>query len=132
MEFKRLCDVEVVVEPTESANVLIEENGVIKKAPKTAVGGAGEETDMVIALTHLGYRDEVANIGDSTLAVNSKNIDIYLFVYRTDLGLCLQDYFNLTGYPPMIPRYSLGCWWYKNDRYNYTRRTSDRSYSERF
>ena len=44
--------------------------------------------------------------------------DIYLFVYRTDLGLCLQDYFNLTGYPPMIPRYALGCWWYKNDRYN--------------
>ena len=44
--------------------------------------------------------------------------DIYLFVYRTDLGLCLQDYFNLTGYPPMIPRYALGSWWYKNDRYN--------------
>lgn len=44
--------------------------------------------------------------------------DIYLFVYRTDLGLCLQDYFSLTGYPPMIPRYTLGCWWYKNDRYN--------------
>lgn len=44
--------------------------------------------------------------------------DIYLFVYRTDLGLCLQDYFTLTGYPPMIPRYALGCWWYKNDRYD--------------
>jgi len=44
--------------------------------------------------------------------------DIYLFVYKTDLGLCLQDYFNLTGYPPMIPRYALGNWWYKNDRYN--------------
>jgi len=44
--------------------------------------------------------------------------DIYLFVYRQDLGLCLQDYFTLTGYPPMIPRYALGCWWYKNDRYN--------------
>lgn len=44
--------------------------------------------------------------------------DIYVFAYRTDLGLCLQDYFNLTGYPPMIPRYSLGCWWYKNDMYN--------------
>ena len=40
MEFKRLSDVEVVAEPAESANVLIEENGVIKKAPKTAVGGA--------------------------------------------------------------------------------------------
>lgn len=44
--------------------------------------------------------------------------DLYLFVYRTDLGLCLQDYFNLTGYPPMIPRYALGAWWYKNDRYS--------------
>lgn len=40
-EFKRLSDVEVVAVPAESANVLIEENGVIKKAPKTAVGGAG-------------------------------------------------------------------------------------------
>lgn len=40
-EFKKLSDVEVVAEPSESANVLIEENGVIKKAPKTAVGGAG-------------------------------------------------------------------------------------------
>ena len=45
-------------------------------------------------------------------------IDLYLFVYKTDLGLCLQDYFNLTGYPSLIPRYALGCWWYKNDRYN--------------
>ena len=44
--------------------------------------------------------------------------DIYIFAYRTDLGLCLQDYFNLTGYPPMIPRYALGSWWYKNDLYN--------------
>lgn len=51
--------------------------------------------------------------------INRENaVDLYLFVYRSDLGLCLQDYFNLTGYPPMIPRYSLGCWWYKNDRYN--------------
>lgn len=48
MEFKRLSDVEVVVEPTESANVLIEENGVIKKAPKTAVGGANNGGFIVI------------------------------------------------------------------------------------
>lgn len=48
-EFKRLSDVEVVAEPSESANVFIEENGVIKKAPKTAVGGGGSaEWDAVI------------------------------------------------------------------------------------
>ena len=46
-EFKKLSDVDVVAEPTESANVLIEENGVIKKAPKTAVGG-GEITSVLI------------------------------------------------------------------------------------
>lgn len=38
-EFKKLSDVEVVAEPSESANVLIEEDGVIKKAPKDEVGG---------------------------------------------------------------------------------------------
>jgi hypothetical protein len=42
-EFRKLSDVEVVAKPTNSANVLIEENGVIKKAPKTAVGGGGSE-----------------------------------------------------------------------------------------
>ena len=40
--FKSIADVEVVAEPSESANVLIEEDGVIKKAPKTAVGGGGD------------------------------------------------------------------------------------------
>lgn len=46
--FKSIADVEVVAEPAESANVLIEENGVIKKAPKTAVGGGSTEWDAVI------------------------------------------------------------------------------------
>lgn len=49
--FKSIADVEVIAEPSESANVLIEEDGIVKKAPKTAVGGAGGgsvEPDMVI------------------------------------------------------------------------------------
>ena len=58
-------------------------------------------------------------IDNDTFAARDPNaIDIYIFAYRTDLGLCLQDYFNLTSYPEMIPRYALGCWWYKNDLYN--------------
>lgn len=70
--------------------------------------------------------DGFATIDDSTNFVLENDIfikrestyDMYLFVYNKDLGLCLQDYFNLTGYPPMIPRYTLGTWWYKNDIYN--------------
>lgn len=42
-EFKRLSDVESVVEPIETANILIEENGVIKKAPKTSIGGVSDD-----------------------------------------------------------------------------------------
>ena len=45
-------------------------------------------------------------------------IDTYVFMYRRDFGACLKDYFTLTGYPPLIPRYSLGVWWNRNIEYN--------------
>ncbi len=44
-------------------------------------------------------------------------IDIYLFIYKNDFALALKDYFTLTGYPKMIPRYTLGNWWSKECRY---------------
>lgn len=40
VDFKKLSDVEVVAEPIESANILIEEDGIIKKAPKTFIGNS--------------------------------------------------------------------------------------------
>ncbi len=46
-----------------------------------------------------------------------KEMDLYLFMYRRDFSLCLQDYYMLTGYPSLIPRYALGNWWYKNEKY---------------
>lgn len=49
---------------------------------------------------------------------NENSLDVYLFAYRKDFGLCLKDYFDLTGKAPLIPRYALGNWWSKN--YNYT------------
>lgn len=68
-EFKKLSDVEVIAEPTESANVLIEEDGVIKKAPKTAVGGAGgsETPDMVIGLTNTSSISTSMSSSDFTI-----------------------------------------------------------------
>jgi hypothetical protein len=38
-EFKKLSDAEVVATVSDSASILIEENGVIKRAPKDEVGG---------------------------------------------------------------------------------------------
>jgi alpha-glucosidase (family GH31 glycosyl hydrolase) len=46
-----------------------------------------------------------------------KGLDIYLFMYRRDFGLCLRDYYDLTGKPALIPRYALGNWWSKEERY---------------
>ncbi len=48
---------------------------------------------------------------------DNKEIDIYVFMYRKDLGLCLKDYYSLTGYPMLLPRYALGNWWFKNHDY---------------
>ena len=50
----------------------------------------------------------------------TKRIDTYLFIYRRDFGLCLKDYFTLTGYPPLIPRYALGIWWNKDVIYSFS------------
>ncbi len=49
---------------------------------------------------------------------NNNNLDLYLFMYKRDFGLCLKDYFELTGYPPMIPRYALGIWWNRDRIYS--------------
>lgn len=37
--------------------------------------------------------------------------DIYIFIYGNDINGAFQDYFKLTGYPPLIPKYALGNWW---------------------
>lgn len=99
MEFKRLSDVEVVAEPTESANVLIEENGVIKKAPKTAVGGAGgsDTPDMVITVN-----------GSSSAAIVSDTFNI------TDGSMeNVFAAFHEGRYPKVKVRFHL----YENDAY---------------
>ena len=48
----------------------------------------------------------------------SEGIDIYLFMYLKDFALCLKDYYGITGYPSLIPRYALGNWWSRNVAYN--------------
>ena len=45
-------------------------------------------------------------------------IDTYVFIYLNDFDKCLKDYFTLTGKPALIPRYALGNWWCKNEKYN--------------
>lgn len=56
---------------------------------------------------------------DGTLeSRKNKNIDIYVFVYGNLFARCLSDYYKITGYPHLVPRYALGIWWYKDEAYN--------------
>ena len=38
-------------------------------------------------------------------------VDTYLFMYNKDFEEALKDYYKITGYPALIPRYALGNWW---------------------
>ncbi len=61
-------------------------------------------------------KDEMINL-DGTIAPREQYTDIYLFMYGDDFEGCLEDYFKLTGKPPLIPRYALGNWWCRNTNY---------------
>lgn len=47
-----------------------------------------------------------------------KELDIYVFAYLKDFSKALKDYFYLTGYPALIPRYALGNWWSRDLPYD--------------
>lgn len=62
-DFKKLSEVDLTEEVSDTANVLIEEGGIIKRAPKTKVGGAG--TDSVIKtaiITSSNYDSHISEV----------------------------------------------------------------------
>lgn len=93
----------------------------------TSVFGVNDTKDKKLNKS-LYSLDGFATIDDSKTSIILENgvfkkrdnsgIDIYVFLYANDFYFCLSDYFMLTGYPPLIPRYALGNWWSKQDFYN--------------
>ena len=64
-EFKKLSAVETVETVGETANVLIEENGVIRRAPKNEVGGSKVEKELAYEW-NFSADDEVYEIVENT------------------------------------------------------------------
>ena len=72
--------------------------------------------------------DGIASIDDSnTLLLNEDGttyqnenlrIDTYVFMYNKDFEEALKDYYKITGFPALVPRYALGNWWSRNIDYN--------------
>lgn len=63
-------------------------------------------------------KHNLLNSKGNVLKRENGGIDLYVFMYLKDFSLCLKDYFMLTGYPALLPRYALGNWWSRNDDYN--------------
>ena len=88
----------------------------------------GKFKDPTFKLKGLYSTDGFCTIDDSNSLIIDENgafireerpkIDLYLFMYKRDFAKCLQDYFKLTGYPPLISRYLLGIWWNKTKAYD--------------
>lgn len=70
----------------------------------------------------------IASIDDTTSLIfkedgtTTKNenlrVDTYLFMYNKDYEEALKDYYQITGYPALVPRYALGNWWSSNNDYD--------------
>lgn len=66
----------------------------------------------------------VLNDSDSAIFVDgefvprkSEGLDLYFFGYDKDYQGGLNDFFAISGRPPMVPRYALGNWWSRYYRY---------------
>lgn len=92
-EFKKLSDVDVVAEPAESANVLIEENGVIKKAPKTAVGGSSSW-------------DAIIDVGDQEQNIYSGDLDWSKLTYVSGDYISLRNKLDSGDMPKILIKFN--------------------------
>lgn len=86
-------------------------NGIYNKLEKGLYSTDGfailDDSDPLIT-------NELGILNKST----ESHIDIYLFMYKRDFGLCLKDYFALTGLPTLLPRYAFGVWWNRDIIYS--------------
>ncbi|MFC6182402.1 glycoside hydrolase family 31 protein [Lactiplantibacillus daowaiensis] len=49
--------------------------------------------------------------GTTATAREQAETDLYYFAYGRDYQATLKAYYQLTGFPPLVPRYALGNWW---------------------
>lgn len=98
-EFTKLSDVEIAESPSEAANILIEDNGIIKKTSLSSVGGNGASTTPsgpagieTINFT-LGYYGNVEEL-DLFKQALTKNMNIHLLLksnFHEEDYLCRMD-----------------------------------------
>lgn len=62
--------------------------------------------------------NKILNPDGTFIEREAGSVDIYVFMYDKDFRQALLDYYKMTGFPELIPRYALGNWWSKNNDYS--------------
>ncbi len=79
------------------------------------VDGALPLEDGVLAFDGVAAVDDSGSVllrDDGWIAPRTEgNLDLYVFAYGHDYKQALRALYDLTGAPPLLPRYALGNWW---------------------
>ena len=131
IEFKKLSAVDAVETVSETAHVLIEEDGVIKRAPKEEVGGGAPKKELVYEW-NFRLSDEVYEVvlntnDDLSWVFNTDdNIEVessyYGYIYDEEIeeNLFTEDVEailtlrKLSGQYPTITKSNTECAWYNH------------------
>ena len=93
VEFKKLAGVDTVETATDAANALIEEDGVIKRVPKTEVGGSGSSEPEVVIIDTSGGTEHIGNVKQKMIDSLDNNVPTIFYFELTD-GIYLVSSIN--------------------------------------
>ena len=84
VNYKKIVDVDVLAEASESTNVLVEENGSLKKVPASAVGGGGVENNVILYVENgdLSRVEGMSFDAVKTCLMNGDLVHAYLFEFN--------------------------------------------------
>ncbi|MCC5890647.1 MAG: alpha-xylosidase [Alkalibacterium sp.] len=79
------------------------------------VDGAAELEESIIAKFGYAMLDDsdsfVFDEDDCIQVKDDQHTDVYFFSYGRNYMEAIKDYYRLSGFPPLLPRYALGNWW---------------------
>lgn len=105
--------------------------GTARPARRDNLGGTARTLDMTNGRVRMGQgvmsRGGVAEYDDSHSCLIGENAmlvprpeggkDKYVFAFGHDFAGGLKEFFALTGYPPLLPKFALGNWWSRYHAY---------------
>ncbi|MGN0771477.1 MAG: TIM-barrel domain-containing protein [Christensenellales bacterium] len=126
---------------TTSAHVFVVDKRTLKVTADGVVAKSGGRKNLKGTVRTLDCKSGAVRLGNGifsrtgvTLLDDSKSLlltqdggikarangskDLYVFAFGNDFYGGLREFFNLTGYPPVMPKYVFGNWWSRYHAYS--------------